>query len=122
MGSSSLTIGSPLSPAVELIFSRWSPHILWALGEDGPLRYGDLRHRLYPVGTATLAQRLRDLERAGLLQRTLYMRHPPRVEYSLTELGRTVIPVLFTIADWSRTHLSAYEVEDSSTVLPGGPL
>ncbi|WP_436535073.1 winged helix-turn-helix transcriptional regulator [Actinoplanes sp. HUAS TT8] len=120
MGSSSLTTGSPLSPAVDLIFSRWSPHILWALGADGPLRYGDLRSRLYPVGTATLAQRLRELESAGLLQRTLYMRHPPRVEYSLTELGRTVIPVLGAVADWSRAHLMAYEIGDAS--IPGGPL
>jgi DNA-binding HxlR family transcriptional regulator len=99
-----LTTGTPLSPALELIFARWTPHIVWLL-DSGPMRFGDLQRRLVPVGTAMLAQRLRQMEAAGFLQRSLYMRHPPRVEYSLTERGRSLMPLLRAVEEWSTTHL-----------------
>jgi DNA-binding HxlR family transcriptional regulator len=104
-----LTTGTPLSPALELIFARWTPHIVWLLAENGPMRFGDLQRRLSPVGTAMLAQRLRQMEAAGFLERRLYMHHPPRVEYSLTERGRSLMPLLRAVEDWSATHLKEEE-------------
>ncbi|WP_433381400.1 winged helix-turn-helix transcriptional regulator [Actinoplanes sp. CA-142083] len=109
MSRTLLTTGTPLSPALELIFPRWTPHIVWLLG-SGPMRFGDLQRRLAPVGTAMLAQRLREMEAAGFLERSLYLHHPPRVEYSLSDLGRTIVPILRSIERWSATHLSQEEV------------
>ena len=106
MSRTLLTTGTPLSPALELIFSRWTPHIVWLL-DSGPKRFGDLQRRLAPVGTAMLAQRLRQMEAAGFLERSLYMQHPPRVEYSLSDLGRSIMPLLRSIEQWSAAHLGS---------------
>jgi DNA-binding HxlR family transcriptional regulator len=106
---SPLTTGTPLSPAVELIFTRWTPHILWLLHMNGPARFGDLQRGLAPLGTAMLARRLREMESAGLIEQHPYRMRPPRVEYSLTELGRSVVPLLSAVERWSADHLSTTE-------------
>jgi DNA-binding HxlR family transcriptional regulator len=101
---SPLTTATPLSPALELIFARWTPHLLWLLGRHEVLRFGEIEQRL-TVGTAILSRRLRELESAGLITRRHYPEHPVRVEYSLTGLGRTVLPLLNQVVEWSDSHL-----------------
>jgi len=101
---SPLTTGTPLSPALELIFARWTPHLLWLLGRHDVLRFGEIERRL-AIGTAVLSRRLRELEAEGLITRTLHPGHPARVDYALTDLGRTVLPLLARVVDWSDAHL-----------------
>ena len=69
------------------------------------LRFGEIEQRL-AIGTAILSRRLRELESAGLITRTYHQGHPVRVEYALTDLGRTVLPLLQQVVEWSDTHLA----------------
>ena len=78
---------------------------MWLLEQDGPLRFADLHRELEPLGTNTLTLRLREMKKAGLITQRLYMRHPPRSEYSLTELGRSAGVLLRAVEDWSATYL-----------------
>ncbi|SFQ49350.1 winged helix-turn-helix transcriptional regulator [Amycolatopsis rubida] len=97
-----------ISPAVDLLFSRWTTPILWTLSQSGPVRFVELERRLGATGKV-LTQRLRQLERDGLVERRSYAEVPPRVEYEITELGRSLSPVFAALADWTDKHLPAVE-------------
>lgn len=84
---------------LEVIGGKWKSLILWHLREK-TLRFSQLQRRLVPVTQKMLTQQLRDLERDGLVHRQVYAEVPPRVEYSLTDLGRSVIPILNLMCDW----------------------
>ncbi|HVB54024.1 MAG TPA: helix-turn-helix domain-containing protein [Candidatus Acidoferrales bacterium] len=87
--------------AVELIGARWSGEILRALFENHQ-RYCDIRSAVPGISDTMLAQRLRDLEERGLVQRWITAGHPVRVEYRLTEMSRELHPVLEAITAWSQ--------------------
>ncbi|MBL1099304.1 winged helix-turn-helix transcriptional regulator [Streptomyces coffeae] len=95
----------PINPVVELIFSRWTTPILWALEHHGRSRFNELQRLLPTITPKVLTQRLRQLERDGLIIRTYHAEIPPRVEYTISDLGRTLVPVFDVIADWSDAHL-----------------
>src|SRR6201999_332244 len=76
----------PISPVVDLVFSRWTTPILWALNESGLLRFVELERRLGGITAKVLTQRLRQLERDGLVRRHYHPEVPPRVEYEITDL------------------------------------
>lgn len=89
----------PMEAALELIGGKWKSVILFRLSE-GTKRFGELG-RILPRTTARmLTQQLRDLERDGLVHREVYAEVPPRVEYSLTATGRTLLPVLDALMKW----------------------
>ncbi|WP_354671230.1 helix-turn-helix domain-containing protein [Streptomyces sp. S.PB5] len=73
--------------------------------EGGPRRFTELRTPLRAVTPKVLAETLRAMDRDGLITRTAYDENPPRVEYALTPLGRTLIPLLDAARTWSETHL-----------------
>jgi DNA-binding HxlR family transcriptional regulator len=91
----------PISPVVDLVFSRWTTPILWQLHTHGRQRFSNLRDLVGDITAKVLTQRLRQLERDGLVTRTLYAEVPLRVEYEITELGRSLAPVFATLATWS---------------------
>ena len=91
----------PVSPVMEVAFSRWTTPILWLLQNRGPLRFNAIRDTLGTVTAKTLTQRLRQLERDGLITRTYYAEAPPRVEYEITELGLSLSPAFRLLVDWS---------------------
>lgn len=99
----------PISPVVDLVFSRWTTPILWALHEFGRQRFVELERRLTSITPKVLTQRLRQLERDGLVGRTYYPEIPPRVEYEITDLGRSLAPLFAALAQWSDAHLDAVE-------------
>jgi DNA-binding HxlR family transcriptional regulator len=107
----------PISPVVDLVFSRWTTPILWALNESGVLRFIELERRLGTITAKVLTQRLRQLERDGLVQRHYHPEVPPRVEYEITELGRSLSTVFAALGEWSAAHLA--EVETSRTAYQG---
>jgi DNA-binding HxlR family transcriptional regulator len=74
---------------------------------DGPQRYSDLARRVAGVSQKMLTQTLRQLERDGLLTRSITPTVPVRVDYELTELGKTILPVVAAIKQWSETHIAA---------------
>jgi DNA-binding HxlR family transcriptional regulator len=84
---------------LELIGGKWKGVILWHLSHK-TLRFSQLKRRLSGVTQKMLTQQLRDLETNGLINRKVFAEVPPRVEYSLTEKGRTLQPILHQMCDW----------------------
>ncbi|MFZ5353977.1 MAG: winged helix-turn-helix transcriptional regulator [Bacillota bacterium] len=89
--------------ALGVIGGKWKPLILWHL-KDGTMRFGELRRTINGVTHKILTQHLRELEADGLINRSAYSQVPLKVEYSLTEKGRTVIPILSMISKWGADH------------------
>lgn len=98
----------PLDHLITVIGGRWKVQTLWALAQ-GTLRYGALRRALPGISERMLIGVLRALEADGLVQRTQYPEVPPRVEYALSETGRTLVPHLDALARWSAEHLTPTE-------------
>ncbi len=84
----------PLHYAMNLIGGKWRVQILCALHAAGTLRYNALKRRLGSVSNTVLSDALEALERGGLVHREQYLEVPVRVEYSITEEGKTLIPIL----------------------------
>ena len=89
----------PIETTLTLISNRWKVLILWDL-LDGVKRFGELKKLLGGVSQKVLTANLRQMEEAGLLTRTVYAEVPPRVEYALTETGRSLRPVLEAMLEW----------------------
>ena len=82
-------------------------HVLITVCFDRQMENPDfIRRRLGDITQSTLTKQLRELESDGFIQRYIYQEIPPKVEYSLTELGKSFIPILETMKAWSETHLS----------------
>ncbi|WP_235030760.1 winged helix-turn-helix transcriptional regulator [Nonomuraea solani] len=86
---------------VDIVFSRWTTPILWVLNEYGRHRFVELERRITTITPKVLTERLRQLERDGLVVRTYHPEVPPRVEYEISELGRSLAPLFAALADWS---------------------
>ena len=93
----------PTRRLLELIGDKWTPIILYILGQ-GTKRYGELRRHLPDVSKKMLTQTLRTLERNGLLKRKVYAEVPPRVHYDLTPLGRVFLEPVTSLCAWAQAH------------------
>lgn len=94
----------PTRRILDRIGDRWTVLIVVALA-DGDARFSELRRRIEGVSQKMLTQTLRGLERDGLVRRTVYAEVPVRVEYALTDAGRTLLGPLTALQAWSTTHL-----------------
>ncbi|HEY1179788.1 MAG TPA: helix-turn-helix domain-containing protein [Phytomonospora sp.] len=98
----------PACPVTALPFQigdKWTALVVLCL-EDGPMRFGAIRALLPAVTAKVLTETLRAMSRDGLLDRTEYDENPPRVEYALTPLGRTMLDLVEAVRAWSRAHLA----------------
>jgi len=86
--------------AVVVLGGTWKPAILGLLHRDGAIRFGELGRRLGEPPARVLTRQLRELEQDGLVLRTVYPQVPPKVEYSLTELGLSAMPIIDQLANW----------------------
>jgi DNA-binding HxlR family transcriptional regulator len=91
---------------VDIVFSRWTTPILWTLNEYGRQRFGELERRIATITPKVLTERLRQLERDGMVRRTHHPGVPPRVEYEISELGSSLGPVFEMLATWSDENLA----------------
>ncbi|EHQ89610.1 winged helix-turn-helix transcriptional regulator [Desulfosporosinus youngiae] len=91
-----------------LIGGKWKALILWYLSNK-TLRYNELRKILPNVTAKMLTQQLRELEDCGLLKRFIYTQIPPKVEYSLTEAGKSLLPILDAMCKWGQNYANDYE-------------
>ncbi|MEV7010323.1 helix-turn-helix domain-containing protein [Streptosporangium sp. NPDC051022] len=89
--------------AFDLIGHTWSAVVVWAL-RGGPCRPGDLRGRIGGISAKVLTETLRRLEYNGIVSRRAYVEAPPRVEYELTDLGRTLVPLIGAFGEWAFDH------------------
>lgn len=106
--------GCPIEALMEAVGGKWKPVILYhLLGRTR--RFGELKRLVPGVSQRMLTQHLRELEADGIVHREVYKEVPPKVEYSLTELGRTLEPVLLTMNDWAEEHMvGATAVDDEA--------
>ncbi|MFN8528801.1 MAG: helix-turn-helix domain-containing protein [Anaerolineae bacterium] len=95
----------PVRQALDRLGDKWTTLIIGML-EDGPKRFSELRHGIQGISQKMLTQTLRSLERDGLVKRTLYPEIPPRVEYELTPLGKTLCEPIAAIIRWTEEHIS----------------
>lgn len=91
-----------LDITMDFIGGKWKSVVLWYL-KDGCQRFGELRKQIPTITEKMLSLQLKQLEKDGIIERKVYAEVPPRVEYSMTEEGKTLIPVLEEIALWGRT-------------------
>lgn len=90
---------------VNLISGKWAIPILYRLiVTDTPVRFRDLQRAVAPITQKELTRQLRSFEQRGLVRRTVYAEVPPRVEYEVTELGKTLRETLDSLAGWMRNH------------------
>ncbi|MDR3230706.1 MAG: helix-turn-helix transcriptional regulator [Synergistaceae bacterium] len=89
----------PLALALEIIGGKWKALVMYHL-RKGKLRTSEIKRRLPNITQKMLTQQLRELERDGLVQRQVFDTVPPKVEYSLTELGESAKPVLNALCSW----------------------
>lgn len=95
----------PVEATLDVIGGKWKPLILWQLKELEVIRYNKLQQNLHGVSPRMLTKQLRELEEDGLVNRKMYPEIPPKVEYSLTEFGKTVTPILEALCNWGSEYL-----------------
>jgi DNA-binding HxlR family transcriptional regulator len=98
------TFHCPVEAALDVIGGKWKPLILWALGNE-VMRFGVLQKALPGVNTKMLTKQLRELEEDGIIRRKIYPEVPPRVEYTITDFGKTLIPILNALCNWGAEYL-----------------
>ncbi|MDR1390606.1 MAG: winged helix-turn-helix transcriptional regulator [Treponema sp.] len=93
---------------MSIISGKYKIVIIWHLGNEGPHRYGKL-FRLFPgISNRILTKQLRELEQDGIILRKVYPVVPPKVEYLLTELGNTILPIVNDMWRWGKENMQYY--------------
>lgn len=96
----------PVVTTLDIIGGKWKVLILYHLSQE-TRRFNELQRRLGAVTQRMLTLQLRELERDGIVHREVYNQVPPKVEYSLTDFGRTLLPVIEAMHDWGQTYAKA---------------
>ena len=95
-----------LDATLRVVAGKWKPLILYFVAQGGPTRYSALRRAIRDVSDKVLIQQLKELEADGLVQRTDYKEVPPRVDYSLTPLGRSLAEALVPLCSWGTENMA----------------
>lgn len=95
----------PMALGVNILSGKWKLQILWNIFNHKTMRFNELQRTLEGITTKTLTDQLRELETQKILQRTVYAQIPPKVEYSFTDTGMTLEPVLKALCDWGTQYL-----------------
>jgi DNA-binding HxlR family transcriptional regulator len=93
----------PMEIGLNILSGKRKLKIIWQLSKKS-IRFNELQRLLGNITTKTLTQQLRELEEQGIVQRIVYPDKPPKVEYSLTELGQSINPVLKSLCDWGKNY------------------
>jgi DNA-binding HxlR family transcriptional regulator len=99
----------PVQTTLKVIGGKWKLPLLWYL-RDGKMRYSELQKAIPGITPKMLAEQLRELERDGLVDRKVHPVVPPKVEYSLTEYGRSLDPILKAMGLWGELHMARTRV------------
>lgn len=106
----------PIMRTLEVIGGKWKPIILHYLEEE-PRRAGELARLIPHASSKVLTEQLRELERDDVISRTVHSVVPPRVDYALTELGRSLVPLLDAMCQWGEAHPSTQDRRRSAPAL-----
>lgn len=110
-------LACPIRQVVSRFGDKWSMLVLYMLhaSESGVLRFNELRRLMTDCSQKMLSQTLKNLEQSHLVHREVYPEVPPRVEYSLTDTGKSLMPVLTALVDWGKEHFN--EVIEKNIIL-----
>jgi len=95
----------PMRFALEVVGGKWKLAIICTLAEQSPARFSEVRRRVSGITNVMLAQSLKDLESYGMVHREQYNEVPPRVEYTLTKKGQSLMPALRLLAEWGASNM-----------------
>ena len=110
----------PVQTTIDLIGGKYKALILWHQS-GGTLRFSQLQKLITTATPRMLTLQLRELEAQNLISRTVYAEVPPRVEYSMTELGRSLMPILTAMRDWGAGYLRSQNVEPNCFMMDDEP-
>ena len=110
----------PVQATLELIGGKYKALILWHLSQN-TLRFSQLQKRISNATAKMLTQQLRELETQALITRQVYPVIPPKVEYSLTPLGKSLMPVLVAMRDWGAEYLQSKDVKTCCFMMDSDP-
>ncbi|MBP3949937.1 winged helix-turn-helix transcriptional regulator [Bacillus suaedae] len=102
-----------------VIGGKWKMIILWHLGKEGTKRFGELKTLIPGITQRMLVNQLRELEEDAIVHREVYPVVPPKVEYSLTEQGQTLMPILDSMYNWGKDYIKTQGIEKSVQILEG---
>ena len=111
----------PVAATLNLIGGKYKALILWHLADD-TLRFSELRKRITGATAKMLTQQLRELEQDSLIHREVYPVIPPKVEYSLTQLGKSLMPILVEMRDWGAQYLRSKDIESTCFMMTSDPI
>lgn len=111
----------PVEATLELIGGKYKALILWHLSE-GKLRFNELHKLITGATPKMLTQQLRELEAQKLIHREVFPIIPPKVEYSLTELGQSLMPILVAMRDWGADYMRSKNLESCCFMMNRNPL
>jgi DNA-binding HxlR family transcriptional regulator len=94
----------PVTATMKVLGGKWKPILINAIYLTAPARFGELKRSVVGITQSMLTQQLRELEDDGLISRKIYAEIPPRVEYTLTEFGLTLSPIMQSMAKWGEEY------------------
>lgn len=97
----------PVRNVIARFGNKWALLVILVLSENEPIRYNDLRRKIPDISSRVLSGTLRVLEADALIERTYYQEVPPRVEYTLTETGRSLVPIIMQLTEWAQKNMKS---------------
>ncbi len=94
----------PVTATMQVLGGKWKAILINAIYHTSPARFGELKRSVKGITQSMLTQQLRELEEDGLISRKIYAEIPPRVEYTLTDFGLTLSPIMQSMADWGKEY------------------
>ena len=112
----------PVRRTLELLSGKWRTHVIYELCKKPTLRFGELRRAMPRITNTMLTATLRDLEGLGIVRREQFNEIPPHVEYSLTDLGRSLLPILVAMRDWGANYMRNHDLETCCFMMQKDPI
>jgi DNA-binding HxlR family transcriptional regulator len=94
----------PVTATMKVLGGKWKPTLINAIYQTAPARFGELKRSVIGITQSMLTSQLRELEDDGIITRKIYAEIPPKVEYTLTEFGLTLSPIIQSMADWGNQY------------------
>jgi DNA-binding HxlR family transcriptional regulator len=94
----------PVTATMKVLGGKWKPILINAIYLTTPARFGELKRRVKGITQSMLTQQLRELEDDGIISRKIFAEIPPRVEYTLTDFGLTLSPIMQSMAEWGKEY------------------
>jgi DNA-binding HxlR family transcriptional regulator len=94
-------IECPVDYALTLLSGKWKIYIIWHIAKNEVIRFNELKRQIDGISDIMLSQTLQEMQKEGIVKRKQYDVVPPKVEYSLTDFGKAIIPIFYVLSDWA---------------------